>query len=78
MARRPEDYRRRGSFGRNISIAISIVLERRLERSKTLLRISEMSLAKISLQASFSGRSHFTNVFRRFVGGRPSGFRALL
>ena len=44
------------------------ILQRRLERSKEMLRNPEMSLTEISLETGFADQSHFTNVFRRIVG----------
>ena len=54
------------------------IMQRRLERAKTLLRQPGRSLSEISVEAGFADQSHFTNVFRRFVGVTPSKFRALL
>ena len=53
-------------------------LLRRLEHAKELLQKPEMTLTEISLDAGFSDQSHFTNVFRRFVGVPPSKYRSLL
>ena len=54
------------------------ILQRRLERAKELLRRPAMSLSEISLDTGFADQSHFTNVFRRFVGVPPSRYRSLL
>ena len=54
------------------------ILRRRLERAKELLRNPAMPLSEISLDTGFSDQSHFTNVFRRFVGVPPSKYRSLL
>lgn len=54
------------------------ILQRRLERAKELLRKPSMSLSEIGLESGFSDQSHFTNVFRRFVGATPSKFRSSL
>lgn len=54
------------------------ILQRRLERAKDLLRKPAMTLSEISLDTGFSDQSHFTNVFRRFVGVPPSKYRSLL
>jgi len=54
------------------------ILQRRLERAKELLRNPALSLSDISLEAGFADQSHFTNVFRRFVGATPSKFRSTL
>ena len=52
------------------------ILRRRLERAKELLRKPSMSLSEIGLESGFADQSHFTNVFRRFVGATPSKFRS--
>jgi AraC family transcriptional regulator len=52
-------------------------LERRLGRAKELLREPTMILGEISLDVGFSGQSHFTKVFRRFVGRPAVKYRAL-
>lgn len=54
------------------------ILQRRLERAKELLRKPGLTISEISLDAGFSDQSHFTNVFRRFVGVPPSKYRSLL
>jgi len=54
------------------------VLQRRLERAKELLRKPSMSLTEIGLESGFTDQSHFTNVFRRFVGSTPAKFRSSL
>lgn len=54
------------------------ILQRRLQRAKELLRRPAMSLSEISLDTGFADQSHFTNVFRRFVGVPPSKYRSLL
>jgi AraC family transcriptional regulator len=54
------------------------ILQRRLERAKELLRKPGLTLSEISQDAGFSDQSHFTNVFRRFVGVPPSKYRSLL
>jgi len=52
------------------------ILQRRLERAKELLRKPSMSLSEIGLESGFADQSHFTNVFRRFIGATPSKFRS--
>jgi AraC family transcriptional regulator len=54
------------------------VLQRRLEQAKELLRQPAKSLSEISLETGFADQSHFTNVFRRFMGATPSRFRSSL
>jgi AraC family transcriptional regulator len=51
------------------------LLERRIERAKTLLRERALPLADIALQCGFASQSHFSAAFRRFVGATPKQFR---
>jgi AraC family transcriptional regulator len=51
------------------------LLRRRLERAKTLLRQPGISLAEIAAATGFADQSHFTKVFRQFVGVAPSEYR---
>jgi len=51
------------------------LLRRRLDRAKTLLRQPQISLAEVSASTGFADQSHFTKVFRQFVGVTPSEFR---
>jgi AraC family transcriptional regulator len=51
------------------------VLERRVERAKTLMRETHASLAEISLETGFSSQSHFTSAFCRLAGATPTQFR---
>ncbi len=48
----------------------------RIDRAKQLLSETSKSLVNIALQLGFSDQSHFTNVFRRFVGITPRAYRA--
>jgi len=52
------------------------LLQRRLDRAKTMLRQPAMSLAEISTSTGFADQSHFTKVFRRFTGVTPSEYRS--
>jgi AraC family transcriptional regulator len=54
------------------------VMQRRLERAKTLLRRTRQPLALIALEAGFSDQSHFTTIFHREMGVTPGHFRAEL
>ena len=54
------------------------VVERRIERAKTLMRRTRQPLASIALEAGFSDQSHLTQVFRRATGMTPGRFRAAL
>lgn len=51
------------------------VLERRIERAKTMLRTAGAALVEISLSTGFCGQSHFTSTFRRVVGATPTEFQ---
>ena len=52
------------------------LLCRRLDRAKTLLRETESSLADVARATGFADQSHFTKVFRKFVGVPPSEYRS--
>jgi AraC family transcriptional regulator len=52
------------------------LLRRRLDRAKTLLRQPGISLAEIAGATGFADQSHFTKVFRGFVGVAPSEYRS--
>ena len=54
------------------------VIQRRLERAKTLLRRSKEPLAMIAQEAGFADQSHLTSIFRREMGVTPGRFRAAL
>jgi AraC family transcriptional regulator len=54
------------------------VMQRRLERAKTLLRRTRQPLALIALEAGFADQSHLNSVFRREIGVTPSQFRAAM
>ena len=52
------------------------VVQRRLERAKTLMRRTSRPLGLIAQEAGFTDQSHLTSVFRREVGLTPGRFRA--
>jgi AraC family transcriptional regulator len=52
------------------------LMERRIERAKTLLR-SDMTLAEIALVCGFVDQSHLTRVFSRREGLAPGAWRRL-
>jgi AraC-like DNA-binding protein len=54
------------------------VIQRRLERAKTLLRRTREPLALIAPEAGFADQSHFTTIFHREMGVTPGRFRAAL
>ena len=53
------------------------VLERRVERAKTLLRQSDMPITEIADRVGCSSHSHFSVLFHRIAGLTPRQFRAL-
>jgi AraC family transcriptional regulator len=70
-------------FSRSFKQAIGMgpqryVMERRIERAKTLMRRTHQPLASIALEAGFTDQSHLTSVFRRATGMTPGRFRAAL
>ncbi len=52
------------------------LLERRIGRSKDLLRSSSLSVADIARQCGFRSVSQFEEAFRRAMGARPIRYRA--
>jgi len=54
------------------------ILQRRVERAKTLLRRSDQPLSWIAQEAGFTDQSHLTTEFRRQIGMTPGRFRAAL
>ena len=51
------------------------LLQRRIERSKTLLQHSAHGLADIAQSCGFADQSHFTRVFKRAVGASPGTWK---
>jgi AraC-like DNA-binding protein len=51
------------------------VIQRRIERAKSLLRGSNASLADIAFQTGFSSQSHLSNTFKQLVGNTPKAYR---
>ncbi|AFY45507.1 transcriptional regulator, AraC family [Nostoc sp. PCC 7107] len=51
------------------------VLNSRITQAKKLLSATEKSIEKISEQVGFQSQSHFTNVFRKFMGITPKAYR---
>ena len=63
-------------FKRSIGLApYRYVMERRVERAKTMLRTASASLVDISLSVGFYSQSHFTSTFGRMVGATPTEFQ---
>ena len=51
------------------------ILKQKIEESKRLLRYSDKSLTSIALYLGFSSSSHFTRVFKKYVGCNPREYR---
>lgn len=51
------------------------VLEKRIGRSKHLLKHTRKAIAEISLDCGFSHQEHLTHAFRRFTGTTPARYR---
>ena len=51
------------------------VMHKRIERAKTMLRSSSLSLSEISVACGFNDQSHFTKVFVRLVRQTPGRWR---
>jgi AraC family transcriptional regulator len=54
------------------------VIQRRVERAKTLLLRTREPLARIAQEAGFADQSHLVSIFRREIGMTPGRFRAEL
>jgi AraC family transcriptional regulator len=54
------------------------VMQRRLERAKTLIRQGNQPLALIAQEVGFTDQSHLTSIFRRETGVTPGRYRAAL
>jgi AraC family transcriptional regulator len=52
------------------------VIQRRLERAKTLIRRTNQPLAWVAQEVGFADQSHLTAIFRRETGVTPGQFRA--
>jgi AraC-like DNA-binding protein len=51
------------------------LLQRRISRSRELMRGTSMTIAEIALAVGFLTQAHFTTVFKRFVGYTPRQWR---
>jgi AraC family transcriptional regulator len=49
--------------------------ERRIERARLLLTRSGLPLADVAVRCGFADQSHFTKIFRRWMGVSPGSFR---
>jgi AraC-like DNA-binding protein len=70
-------------FSRSFKQAIGVgphryLVQRRLERAKTLMRSTNHPLCLIAQEAGFTDQSHLISVFRREIGVTPGRFRAAM
>ena len=70
-------------FSRSFKEAVGVgpqryVMQRRLERAKTLVRKSSQPLAMIAQEVGFTDQSHLTTIFRREIGMTPGAYRTAL
>jgi AraC family transcriptional regulator len=54
------------------------VVQRRVERAKSLLRHSDLSIARIAYETGFASQSHLATAFKRAVGQTPGTYRRSL
>jgi AraC-like DNA-binding protein len=62
----------RNSFGRS---PYRWLVERRIDRAKTLLITSQLPIADIAIRSGFSDQASFTRAFGRIVGDSPARWR---
>jgi len=53
------------------------VMRQRIERAQNIMLLSDDPLDQIAAECGFGSRSHFSRLFRRTVGQRPSAWRRL-
>ena len=51
------------------------LLRQRIDRSKTMMQLTQQSLAEIAETCGFADQSHFTRVFTKIVGISPAAWR---
>lgn len=61
-----------GAYGISVH---RFVLDRRLQKARTLLSESGLSISQIALDLGFSSQSHLTTAFRQRFGSTPAQFR---
>ena len=51
------------------------IIQRRLERAKNLLTLTQLSIQEIGMQVGYRNQSHFTVQFRKHIGTTPAAYR---
>ena len=51
------------------------VIQRRVERAKTMLRHTDLPIARIAYETGFASQSHLATTFKRNVGQTPGAYR---
>jgi AraC family transcriptional regulator len=51
------------------------VIQRRVERAKSLLRHTDLPVARIAYETGFASQSHLASTFKRTVGLTPGDYR---
>lgn len=69
-------------FSRSFKLGVGVgpqryVMQRRLERAKTLMRRTNQPLAWVARESGFADQSHLISIFRREMGVTPGQYRAL-
>jgi len=63
-------------FKRTVGVAPHhYVIERRIEKAKSLLRDTAWSVTQIAQHVGYTNPSHFSTVFQRFTGHSPRAYR---
>lgn len=70
-------------FARAFKEAVGItphryLTQRRIERAKILLAVTQLSVQEIAIKVGYINISHFTKQFRRYVGATPAAYRRLV
>lgn len=51
------------------------ITQRRIERAKVLLSVTQLSVSEVAYRVGFANQSHFTAQFRKWVGATPKQYR---
>ena len=66
-------------FAKQMNMSIGSYIEKvRIQRAKTLLATTNLSISQISEESGYSSQSYFTKVFKKATGVGPSSYRTML